>query len=296
MIDLVQYLGPLLAAWLTVPVLGWIKGWLSLLDRAPAPVQQVAALLTAFGLAKLGAWIDVFLPGELQLFTGESLEALVTAGLAFAFHAGKKAKDAGTIGGPAVRTFAMVGLLFASVSCASAQSADSVIVTVVDRGSFATLITTDSARFRGAIGDTVTFEAIVVDTISGDTIPGVIRWTSNSAAVDINPTTGFATFLGGCGAARCEATIFADVAELVGFRIFSSYPDGVWRELEAAGDVVATAAAIPYVIEVGAVDLLCAYAFTRSGLWYRSSDSCPSRLPGVAPGFFPLPIDRTLVG
>ncbi len=295
MIDLVQYLGPLLAAWLTVPVLGWIKGWLSLLDRAPAPVQQVAALLTAYGLATLGARLDVFLPGGLELFTGESLEGLVTAGLAFAFHAGKKAKASDGLGTPG-KTILLVGLLAASASCASAQSADSVIVTVVDQGSYATLITTDSTRFRGALGDTVTFEAIVVDTISGDTIPGVIRWTSNSAAVDINPTTGFATFVGGCGAARCEATIFADVAELVGFRIFSSYPDGVWRELEAEGDVIATSAAVPYVIEVGAVDLLCAYAFTRSGLWYRSSDSCPSRLPGVAPAFFPLPILETLVG
>jgi hypothetical protein len=246
-------------------------------------------VLTAYGLAELGQFLELVIPGDLSLFTGADLEALVTAGLAFGIHAGKKAKE-GTAG-PAVKVLAIAFLSMSAPALLEAQQSDSVVVTVVDRSGFQAVIVTDSSRFRGTPGDTVTFEAIVIDAQTGDTIAAEVTWTSNaSETVTIDATTGLATFNGGCGAALCQATIFADVvSSFEDLRLFTSWPDGAWKPI--TGD---PADAIQ--LEVGeSSGLTCGYLISDAGLWFRSSPVCPSRpVPEAPQEPFPMPIDTRL--
>lgn len=91
--DLLAAVGPAIAGVLTVPILQALKSASDRLDRAPALVKQVLGVLIAFGLTTLGGLLDVTLPGDLALFSGTDVEAAVAAAIAFAVHAGRKAKD-----------------------------------------------------------------------------------------------------------------------------------------------------------------------------------------------------------
>lgn len=92
---LLELVGPTLVALLTVPVLAGVKYVVTAIDGWPAPIQQMLAVLVAAGLAQLGALTNLVLPETLQLFTGETVEALLAAAMAFGVHAGKKAREAG---------------------------------------------------------------------------------------------------------------------------------------------------------------------------------------------------------
>jgi len=89
--SLLELLGPLLVGLLTVPIMGLVKQAVGFLDSMPAAVQQIVAVLIAFGLTQLGGLANTILPEGLALFTGADIEALLSAGIAFAVHAGKKA-------------------------------------------------------------------------------------------------------------------------------------------------------------------------------------------------------------
>lgn len=93
LLELASLLGPVIAALLTVPILQAIKRAASWVDNAPAALKQVLGVVIAFVLTKLGAAINTTLPTELSLFTGETLEALIASGIAFAVHAGQKARE-----------------------------------------------------------------------------------------------------------------------------------------------------------------------------------------------------------
>ena len=90
-----ELLGPTLVALLTVPALAGLKYVVTFIDGWPAWAQQISAVLIAAGLAKLGALTNLVLPESLHLFTGETVEGLLAAAMAFGVHAGKKAKIAG---------------------------------------------------------------------------------------------------------------------------------------------------------------------------------------------------------
>ncbi len=89
-----ELLGPTVVALLTVPALGGIKRIVTFIDGWPAWAQQISAVLIAAGLAQLGALTNLVIPESFQLFTGETVEALLAAAMAFGVHAGKKTRDA----------------------------------------------------------------------------------------------------------------------------------------------------------------------------------------------------------
>ena len=89
-----ELLGPTIVALLTVPALGGIKKIATFVDGWPSWAQQLSAVLIAAGLTQLGGLTNTVLPESLQLFTGENVEALLSAAMAFGIHAGKKAKSA----------------------------------------------------------------------------------------------------------------------------------------------------------------------------------------------------------
>lgn len=91
--EFLTYVGPTVAAILTVPILDGIKRLVGLVDQAPAMLKQLLAVAIAFGLTKLGSFLEVAIPTHLELFTGSDVEALVSAAIAMAIHAGKKASS-----------------------------------------------------------------------------------------------------------------------------------------------------------------------------------------------------------
>ena len=94
-LGLAQLIGPVVVGLLTVPVLGGIKKLASFIDRLPAAVQQILAVLIASGLTWVGTTMSMVLPEGFALFTGHEVEGLLAGVLALAIHAGQKAKAAG---------------------------------------------------------------------------------------------------------------------------------------------------------------------------------------------------------
>lgn len=253
MVDLLlqaaELLGPLVAGLLTVPVLGALKRVAGFIDRTPAAVQQLLGVVVAYVLTQLGTALDVVLPGELSLFTGESTEVLLAAAIAFGVHAGKKARGTAT---------ALLVLLTLLPRPAAAQVAvDSVEVQIYAPGDI--LVAIAPRSFTGLVGDTVQFSAVAVDAPTGDTIPALLRWsTPNPEAVSIDPMTGEAVFL-----SRGRWRIRVEV-ERVGGLVLMEYRDGVLR---GADHVQLT---------VGESTQLCAYLLnTRSQILVRSPSFCP---------------------
>ena len=67
-LGLAQLIGPVVVGLLTVPVLGGIKKLASLIDRLPAAVQQILAVLIASGLTWVGTTMSMVLPEGCALF------------------------------------------------------------------------------------------------------------------------------------------------------------------------------------------------------------------------------------
>jgi hypothetical protein len=88
--ELLSLLGPTLVALLTVPIMNGLKRFVSFIDNSHPVLKQVFVVVIAFGLTKLGEVANVALPGELSLFTGDDIGALLSAGLSMAIHAGQK--------------------------------------------------------------------------------------------------------------------------------------------------------------------------------------------------------------
>lgn len=259
--ELTAYLGPTLAAILTVPAYEWLQHLIGLLDRAPAPVKQIGAVVVAFGITKMGEAINTSLPTDILLFTGEDLEALLSGGIAMAIHAGRKAKN---IRPPpnAAKVFALLFLAFlpASIACQTGRGT----VVVVDRNRLEVLVEPES--YTGEVGDTVTFIATAVDTITGDTIPAQISWTSlDPAGVSIDATTGEATLLQ-AGTYEVEA----EVLEIMSLIFLTQDDDGTWMEVYSRNRHVLYAARgyMPpeWTMEVGQERPLCTYLETEESI------------------------------
>lgn len=256
LLELLAFAGPTIAAVLTVPILNGIKRLVSLIDDAPAVVKQLLAVVIAFGLTKLGGAINVALPTELSLFTGEDVEGLVSAGIAMAIHAGQKKRD------PSAPSLAAVALLVFLPTAAACQTG-SATVRVIDRSLLT--VEVEPPSYTGEPGDTVTFIATAIDTVSGDTIPAQIQWSSNdTTGVSIDPTTGRATLL-----RAGTFTVTADVAEIVSIVFLTQDDDGSWMEVysEQRHALYASRGSFPpgWVMEVGQERPVCTYLESTAG-------------------------------
>lgn len=90
--SLLQALAPLAVALLTVPLMEALQKAVVWLDGQMAFVKQIVVVLIAWVLTQLGGLLDLALPTDLALFTGNDMEAVIAAAVAFAIHAGRKAK------------------------------------------------------------------------------------------------------------------------------------------------------------------------------------------------------------
>lgn len=265
MIEVLENVGPMLAGILTVPILGWIKSWLAILDRAPAWVKQFSALGIAIGLTFLGQWLQVQLPIDLALFTESDVEALIAAAIAMGVHAGKKAREPL---GPGPSALLLAALLLPTP--ASAQAApDSVVVTIVD---------------RGAPGDTVTFEAIVVDTLSVDLHRGRIGRPADERRHRVP------------GRLRGRHYDGLDVLEVVGLVFMLQEDDGTWSELVNEERALRTGLTPDTLnLDVGDQARLCAFAEWQDGrvtdpiepVYWRSSDESIVTITSEGPNTCP---------
>lgn len=94
LLGLAETLAPLIIGMLTVPVMNTLKKAVVFVDNLSAPVQQIVVVLIAWGLTHLTSLTNVVLPESLHLVTGDHIEALLSAAIAFGIHAGKRAKEA----------------------------------------------------------------------------------------------------------------------------------------------------------------------------------------------------------
>lgn len=150
-----------------------------------------------------------------------------------------------------MKRFFLVLVALALLPPPAACQTGSATITVVDRSRVQVIVT--PATYTGEPGDTVTFTAVAIDSISGDTISGVLRWSSeDTTAVQIDPTTGQATLL------RAGTwQVFADLMQLVGLVITRQQDDGSYREAPTLS------------LRLGEVAQLCAYVYDDQGNYYR---------------------------
>ena len=91
--ELVLTLIPIVVAGLTTWVYDKLKQGVTLLDKAPAFVAQIAVAVIAFGLTKASVVLGVSLSTtDIGALTSGDVQALLSASLAYLFHAGKQAK------------------------------------------------------------------------------------------------------------------------------------------------------------------------------------------------------------
>lgn len=261
LLELAGMAGPLIAGLLTVPLTRAITNLVAFLDRAPAPVKQLIALVIAFGLTKLGGLLQLVLPESIELFTGSTTEALIAAAIAYGVHAGQKAR---------APTFRLLALILPALGFATPASTqiltDSVEVRIYEVGDLELVVSPND--FRGLVGDTVTFTAVALDGPTGDTIGAVITWsTDNPAAVSIDPDTGFARFL-----ARGAFLIRVTAERVVSMTVYRKIGSSVFF-LDTLH------------IDVGELAELCAYVIGSSGNIIAGSTGCP--LPASSPGWAP---------
>lgn len=87
-VDAMELIGPLLVAAATVPLVGYLKRFVAVLDKAGPLVKQVVVILMASLLTAVGQWINVALPVDLLVFAADSahLSAALSAFFAFGIH------------------------------------------------------------------------------------------------------------------------------------------------------------------------------------------------------------------
>lgn len=96
----------------------------------------------------------------------------------------------------------------------SAQQTDTVEITIYDQGDVRVQVT--PLNYRGFKDDTLTFTAVVIDTITGDTLDAQLQWFTDSPSnVQIDAETGHATFLN-----RGQYQVWAEVLRFTGFAMF----------------------------------------------------------------------------
>ena len=154
----------------------------------------------------------------------------------------------------------MMMVLTAPIACQTGSAT----VRVIDRGLLAVEVT--PPEYTGEVGDTITFAAVAIDTVSGDTIPSQIRWTSaDSLGVSIDPVTGLATLL-----QAGTYTVTAEVTEIISMIWFGEQDDGTWAEVYSPqrNFVYASTGAVPDQLRiiVGGQRRICLYFETTMGV------------------------------
>ena len=294
LLEYAQVVTPAIAGALTVPILQGIKHVLIPIDNAPAWLKRIIAVTIAFVLVKVGALVNVVLPTDLALIDGGHLEALAAGGVALAIHAGNNASSRSSL-----RAYPVLAFLFLLPTAAACQSGRAT-VRVIDRSNLEVVVTPSS--YTGEVGDTLTFQAVAIDTVTGDTIPSVFQWSSTDpTGVSIEPNTGHAELL---RAGTYE--LVADVARIVAMMITSQNNDGTWSEVFSSSPVrqahYAATGVVPdsLRLEVGQSRPLCAYLvsdqeeyFLPDSVEWSSSDTnvatvsaggqdiCPAWDPGL---------------
>jgi len=84
------YLEPLIAGWITVPIVNKIKALSTLFDKAPAQVKQGVAAAIAGGLSWCAVQLDAQLPVDLFQFESPEVTAWVSAAIAYAIYRREK--------------------------------------------------------------------------------------------------------------------------------------------------------------------------------------------------------------
>lgn len=91
--DLIATLIPIVVAGLTTWAFDRLKGFVSIIDDASPVIKQVAVAVIAFFLTQASVALGVALSTtDITAFTEADVSALLSAGLAYLFHAGKQAK------------------------------------------------------------------------------------------------------------------------------------------------------------------------------------------------------------
>lgn len=143
---------------------------------------------------------------------------------------------------------------------------DSVTVRIFEIGDLELVIS--PTDYRGAVGDTVTFEAHVIDGPTGDTISAIVTWeAADPSAVQIDPDTGFARFL-----TRGSHVVRVRAERIVALNIY--------RQIGSSVFPVDT-----LHLTVGQTAQLCAYLVGTTGNIIAGSEGCP--LPASSPGWAP---------
>jgi hypothetical protein len=97
--QVLEYIGPLIVAALTVPIYGQIKKSVTILDSLPDIVQKGLVVIIAGILAAGGEWLNVKLPTDLHLFQTTDVSAVLGGAWAWAIHHFLKKKALTTAGG-----------------------------------------------------------------------------------------------------------------------------------------------------------------------------------------------------
>jgi hypothetical protein len=150
---------------------------------------------------------------------------------------------------------------------------DSVTVTIYDRSDLDLQITPQN--YRGFRGDTITFIALAIDNLTGDTLFVDVEWSTDSpGAVDIDPVTGFATFLN-----RGQYNVFADVTSFTGIIVMREMLDG-WDEVYTNERAAWGVMGDTLKIEIGKTVRLCGYIMLAGVLSVKSELFCPDAVLG----------------
>jgi DMSO reductase anchor subunit len=89
-LSVAELLVPLVIALVTVPVVNVLKRLHTRIEESHAAVKQVAAVLVAAGLTWVAGVLQTPLPEALHLIEAGHVEAVLSAALAMAIHAGRK--------------------------------------------------------------------------------------------------------------------------------------------------------------------------------------------------------------
>ena len=170
-------------------------------------------------------------------------------------------------------TAVVAAVLACSGSPMQAQSV-SITIRVVNRTDLVLTITPDvEAVFTG---DTVAFQAVAVDTLTGDTIAVNVSWSSDSPEVVIDPETGVARFLG-AGSVVITATVEGIADRLI--VVLREDGDGGWSEVwsvEREPHYLATGVFPDSLkLDLGELVQLCAYLLLDGEPQWKSGAICP---------------------
>lgn len=89
-ISILETLGPVIIGLITVPVFGYVKRAVAVVDALAPWLQRIAVVLVASGITYVSGLVNVVLPESLALWTPETVDALFSGLLAIAAHAGNK--------------------------------------------------------------------------------------------------------------------------------------------------------------------------------------------------------------